>query len=201
MKRLIVIVPIVAVLVFIGGRIVGGSVSPHLYSGTVLQQAEPAPGLDELTYGDGTAVELDEFDGHVVLVYFGYTNCPDVCPTTLSTAATAKLNLSNEERERVQLLMVTVDPERDAVGELQDYVAFFDPAFRGVSGAKTDIDAVASQYGIFYEYGEGDAETGYLVDHTATLLGIDTSGALRIVWPPNVTSGELTGDIKELLNQ
>lgn len=201
MKRMLIAVPIVALLVFGLGRVVGGSVSPHLYAGTVLQQSETAPQMNSLVYGDGSPVDLAVYDDKVVLVYFGYTNCPDVCPTTLSSAATALLNLNEEERSRAELLMVTVDPERDTPEDLQEYVSFFDPGFRGVSGERADIDVVASTYGIFHELGEGDIESGYLVDHTATLLAIGTDGALRIVWPPNVTSSELTGDIKELLKQ
>jgi len=201
MKRLLIAVPIIAILLFGLGRMVGGSVSPHLYAGTVLQESEPAPSMTSLVYGNGDPVDLTEFSDEVVVVYFGYTNCPDVCPTTLSSTATALLNLNEDERDRVEMLMVTVDPERDGPAELQEYVAFFDPEFRGVSGERVDIDAVASRYGIFHEAGEGDIESGYLVDHTATLLAIGTDGALRIVWPPTVSSSELTSDIKELLKQ
>ena len=175
------------------------AVTPHLYSGTILQQSTPAPDMDGLVFATGEPVDIGALSGDLVLVYFGYTNCPDVCPTTLSSAATAISELDSDRQERVQLLMVTVDPRRDDLGELQEYVEFFHPDFRGVSGAVDDISRAASLYGIFYELGEGSIEEGYVVDHTATLMAIGTDGTLRIVWPPNISTNDLHNDLEELL--
>lgn len=176
------------------------AMSPHLYTGTVLQQSKPAPPLSALQYHDGSPVDLAELHGDVVVLFFGYTHCPDVCPTSLSMTAAALRSLDSADRDRVQVLMVTVDPERDLPDELQDYVAFFDPTFRGVTGTDDDIATVAAAYGIFRERGLGTAETGYLVDHTATTIGIDADGSLRIVWPPDITAPQLAADLKELLS-
>lgn len=192
-------VPLVAVLLFGAGRALAGTVSPHLYSGTVLQDSSPAPNLDELSYEDGSPVDLSANSGEVTLLYFGFTNCPDICPTALADAATALRGLSNDERERVNLVMVTVDPARDIQPELQRYVEFFDPAFRSASGSREAIDRAAASYGVFYEMGPGTVESGYTVDHTATMLGIDTAGSLRVVWPPTISPKQLQDDIKELL--
>ena len=188
----------VALLAFLIGRFATGAVTPHLYSGTILQASEPAPSMDGLTYADGSAVDLAALRGDLVLVYFGYTNCPDICPTTLSTAAGA-IDRLGDDGDRVQLLMVSVDPARDDLASLQEYVEFFHPRFRGAGGSADVIDAVSTRYGIFTAIGEGTVETGYLVDHTATLAGIDRDGTLRIVWPPTVTVSDLTDDLEELL--
>lgn len=201
MKRTLLIGSILALVGFGALRFMAGAVTPHLYAGTVLQDSTPAPAFEGLSYADGSPADLSDYAGDVVLLYFGYTNCPDVCPTALASASTALRDMNESDRDRVELLMVTVDPVRDTPDELQSYVEFFDPSFKGVSGSRDDIDRIASQYGVFYELGEGTPETGYVVDHTATMLALDTTGALRIVWPPTVSSDELNQDIEELLAQ
>ena len=172
---------------------------PHLYAGTVLQSSESAPPLDSLRDATGAPVDLAAYDGDVVVLYFGYTNCPDVCPTTLSDLARARSGLSDGDQERVHVMMVSVDPARDDAASLQTYVEFFDPSFMGVTGEVADIDRVAAGYGVFYELGEGTVETGYTVDHTASLMAIGTDGALRVLWGPDVSSDALRDDLKELL--
>lgn len=200
MKRLILVaIPLVGLVLFGAGRMVAGSVTPHLYTGTVLQDSAPAPELTGLEYVDGESADLADFADELVLLYFGYTSCPDVCPTTLSAAATAFDSLGDTERDHANLLMITVDPERDTQPTLENYVEFFDPTFQSASGSREAIDAVASKYGVFYEFGEETTGGWYPVDHTTTLLGITPDGSLRIVWPPNVTADQLTEDIKELL--
>ena len=173
---------------------------PHLYAGTVLQGDEPAPSLAELAYADGTPVDLAALDGDVVLVFFGYTNCPDICPTTLADAAAAIDQLDDGEAERVHVIMVSVDPERDGTTTLQDYVGFFDPTFQGAAGTTEAIDRAASAYGVFYQLGEPEADGDYLVDHTGTLMGIGPDGAIRVVWSSGVGPDALAADLDALLS-
>lgn len=201
-RRLVaVLVTVIAgIAVVFVGRSLLGAVTPHLYSGTVLQ-SRPAPTMDALRFATGEAVELDAFRGKVVVVFFGYTNCPDVCPTTLADASQALRALTAAERQRVQFLMVSVDPDRDQPEDLRDYVEAFDPTFAGVTGELPDIQRVATQYGIHFKHGEESAPGSYFVDHTATLMGIDTDGALRVVWSPTVTQAELADDLRHLLEQ
>ena len=172
------------------------SVRPHLYSGTVLQGATPAPTMDGLVFGDGSSVELAAFEGDLLMVYFGYANCPDICPTTLVKAAEAIDRLDPDLGARARLLMVSVDPERDTPAILSEYTRFFHPSFVGATGPTTEVDNVASQYGIFYQLGEGE---NYTVDHTSSLMGIGPDGVLRILWPPDVSAERLSDDIAELL--
>lgn len=201
MKRLLIVGSILLIAGFGAFQFGAGAVTPYLYSGTVLQTSTPAPALEGMSFSDGTQADLAAYVDDVVLLYFGYTNCPAVCPTALASVATALRDMDGAERDRVHLLMVSVDPERDSPDELQSYVEFFDPTFAGLSGSRENIDSVASQYGVFYELGEGTPETGYVVDHTATMLGIDTGGALRVVWPPTASGNDLQRDIEELLTK
>ena len=180
-------------------RTVVSAVQPHLYAGTVLRGDQPATPMTGMTLASGQSLDLAEYDDQLVLVYFGYTNCPDVCPTTLSTASAAISKIPTDRQDDVQLIMVSVDPTRDDVTSLQEYVEFFDPTFLGATGSLEDIDRVTSLYGVFYELGEGSAEDGYVVDHTATLMGIGTDGVLRVVWPPDISASDLSGDLDELL--
>jgi protein SCO1/2 len=180
-------------------RTVASALQPHLYAGTVLRGDVAATPMTGIALASGQPADLGAYEDQVVLVYFGYTNCPDVCPTTLSTSSAAIAKLSSDQRERVQLIMVSVDPDRDDVSSLQEYVEFFNPTFLGATGSVEDIDRVTSLYGVFYELGEGSASDGYVVDHTATLMGIGTDGVLRVVWPPDISASELSGDLDELL--
>lgn len=173
-------------------------ITPHPYSGTVMQAPTPAPSMDGLFDTDGDPIELAAFEGDLLLVYFGYTNCPDVCPTTLSQVASALRRLG-DDADRVHVLLVSVDPARDDPATLAGYVESFDPDFLAATGELADVERVASQYGIFFARGEAVGDDGYAVDHTATLMGIDGDGKLRIVWPAQLDVGRLADDLRELL--
>ena len=108
---------------------------PHLYSGTIMQAPTAAPPMDGLVWADGNPVDLGAFSGDLVLVYFGYTYCPDVCPTTLTQVARA-LDELGDDAERVHVMMISVDPERDEPAALGDYVRAFDPDFLGATGER-----------------------------------------------------------------
>jgi protein SCO1/2 len=194
--RALVLVVGIPVLLAAGGYVGFRMFRPHVYAGTVMQAPTRAAGMDGLVFADGTPVDLERFRGDVVLVYFGYMNCPDVCPTTLAKAAAARARLG--DADRVHVIMVSVDPERDAPGALGRFVASFDPDFLGATGELEDVSRVASTYGVFFARGEGSGDD-YAVDHTATLMGIDTDGRLRIVWPTDVTAADLAADVQELL--
>lgn len=191
------------VALVVGPRLIGAA-TPHLYAGTVLQQSTPAPALDDLRMGDGNPVDLGAFDDQVVMLYFGYTACPDVCPTTLSVASQAMDDLSASEAASVNLIMISVDPERDDPSDVQNYAGFFHESFLGAGGDEAAVREAATQYGIFYDIGESedpDRPDEYFVDHTSTLMAIDTGGALRVVWAPGATSSEISGDLRELLTR
>ena len=138
--------------------------------------------------------------GKVLLVYFGYSNCPDICPATLANVGQSLRELG-AKADDVQLVMVSLDPERDTPEKLSEYVTHFHPSFIGVTGTQDELDKIASLYGIFYEKTEGSVNTGYLINHTATLLVIDREGYLKLVFPFGVTVPEITDDLKYMLRQ
>jgi protein SCO1/2 len=138
----------------------------------------PAGGDFELRGADGP-VGLSDFRGKVVLLYFGYTWCPDICPTNLAIIAYALKQLTPQERDRVQVLFVSVDPERDTPGRLAEYAAYFDPGILGITGSEAQVAAAAARYGAAYRRTEQtDSAMGYLVDHSAFTYVIDRDGRL-----------------------
>jgi protein SCO1/2 len=171
---------------------------PHTFHGTVIQSPETS--YDFTLSGANGEVSLSDYRGKLVLVYFGYTFCPDICPATLANVGQA-LRSIGAKADDVQLIMVSLDPGRDTPEKLAAYVNHFYPSFIGITGTQEQVDTVASLYGIFYEKTEGSAATDYLIDHTATLLVIDREGYLKLVFPFGVTSEEIADDLKYMLRQ
>ena len=169
---------------------------PHVFHGAVLQADSPAPALNLMTT-NGEPLDLASYEGSVVVLYFGYTFCPDVCPTTLADVARAKRELDTED---IQVIMITVDPERDTPEVLTNYLTSFDTSFLGAYGSPEAIAEAAALYGVFFEAREGSEATGYLVDHTATLLVIDTEGRLKVLLPFGVSATDIAADLDALLN-
>ena len=171
---------------------------PHTFHGTVIQSPELS--YDFKLSGAKGDVSLSDFRGKLVLVYFGYTFCPDICPATLGNVNQALKKLG-DQADDVQLIMISLDPERDTPERLAQYVAQFRPSFIGITGTKEQIDMVTSLYGIFYEKKQGSDATKYLIDHTATLMVIDREGYLKLVFPFGVTPDEIADDLKYMLRQ
>lgn len=171
---------------------------PHTFHGTVIQSPEPSYDFT-LTSANGD-VSLSDYRGKIVLVYFGYTFCPDICPATLANVGQSLKELGTKADD-IQLIMISLDPERDSPEKLAEYVGHFHPSFVGVTGSPDELDKVASLYGIFYEKAEGTNNTGYLINHTATLLVIDREGYLKLVFPFGVTVPEIVDDLKYMLRQ
>ena len=171
---------------------------PYTFQGTVLQSPQPAPDF-ELAASHGQKVGLKDFDGKLVILYFGYTFCPDVCPATLSELRGA-LEILAKDATDVQVIMVSVDPERDTPELLAEYMTHFHPSFLGVTGTPKEIAQAAALYGIFYEAHEGTAATGYLVDHTAPVMVIDQDSYLKLVFPFGTPAENIAEDLSHLLN-
>jgi protein SCO1/2 len=123
-------------------------------------------------------VSLSDFKGKVVVLYFGYTFCPDICPTSLALLSNALQQLTPEQQRQVQPIFVTVDPERDGLEHLRDYGRYFYKSLIGLSGSPEAIKKAADLYGASYRRVESDSAAGYLVDHSAYLYLIDQHGKL-----------------------
>lgn len=147
---------------------------------------------------DGQPRSLKDFRGKLVFVFFGYTQCPDVCPTTMSELAEAK-RLLGADGERVQGLFVTVDPERDLPEVLKAYMANFDPTFLGLRGTPEQLAALAREYKIYYKKAAGSTPTSYTVDHSAGSYVYDTNGRLRLYTRYGTGAQALASDLKLLL--
>lgn len=124
-------------------------------------------------------VSLSAQAGKVVLIYFGYTWCPDICPTNLAFISKGLEALSPGELGRVRVLFVSVDPERDTLERLRQYTAYFHPSILGVTGSSEEVKEVADRYGAAYRMGERDSAGGYTVDHSADTYVVGPDGALR----------------------
>ena len=146
---------------------------PATYHGTHFSPGMPAADFT-LESADGPVSKTD-FEGKAVAIFFGFTACPDICPTTLLRLSNA-LDRLGEKRSQVQVVFISVDPERDTPERADRYAESVDPAFVGLSGTPEEIADVAAEYGIYYEKAEGSEATGYLVDHLATITVLNEHG-------------------------
>jgi protein SCO1 len=140
--------------------------------------AQPPAGGDFVLQSWRGPERLVDLRGKVVLIYFGYTWCPDVCPTNLAIISKALEALPAEALERVQVLFVSVDPERDSTARLREYAGYFHPRILGLTGSPEEIRRVADQYGAAYRRAEPDQTLGYLVDHSAFTYLVAPDGRL-----------------------
>jgi len=142
------------------------------------------PGGDFTLQSADGPVSLKDFRAKVVLLYFGYTKCPDVCPTSLSFLTQALNELSEDELNRVQGIFVSVDPKRDTPDALKEYVGYFHPSLLGVTGSAAEVADVAALYGAqYYEVELEGSAFGYSVNHSAVTYLITPDGALRFIFP------------------
>lgn len=147
---------------------------------------------------NGKTRSLTEFRGSVVALFFGFTFCPDVCPTTLSDMRKVVQQLG-KQGERVQVLFVTVDPKRDTAAALAQYVPAFHPRFLGLVGDAEATAKIARDFKIIYREVPGKSPDTYTVDHTASMLIFDTQSRLRLFVPYGTAPDKITADIKRLL--
>lgn len=154
-----------------------------------------------LTDHNGQPRTLKDFQGKVVVMFFGYTQCPDVCPTSMTELVAVK-KLLGADGDKLQGLFVTVDPERDKPEVLKSYMANFDPSFLALyADTPEKLAAVAKDYKVYYKKVEGKTPTSYTMDHSAGSYVYDTQGRLRLYSRYGSGAGALAGDIKLLLQQ
>lgn len=153
-----------------------------------------------LTDHNGQPRQLKDFAGKVVVVFFGYTQCPDVCPTSMQELAEVKAMLGTDGA-RLQGIFVTVDPERDTPEVLKAYMANFDEDFLALRGTPEQLAAVAKDFKLYYKKVEGKTATSYTMDHSAGSYVYDTAGRLRIYHRYGSGAQALASDVKALLNE
>ncbi len=143
---------------------------------------------------------IKDFAGKVVVVFFGYTQCPDVCPTSMSELAEVKRSLG-ADGDRLQGVFVTVDPERDTPEMLAGYMASFDPTFIALRGTPEQLAAVAKDFKLYYKRIDGQTPTSYTMDHSAGSYVYDTKGRLRVYHRYGAGAQSLAADVRALLDE
>jgi cytochrome oxidase Cu insertion factor (SCO1/SenC/PrrC family) len=152
----------------------------------------------ELTDQNGTPVTDQTFKGRLMLIYFGFTFCPDACPTALGvmSAAVDKLDVA---ADRVVPILITVDPDRDTPEVLKDYVSNFHPRMMGLTGTKEQIAQAAKAYRVFYQKAAGTAPDDYLMDHTVLIYLMDGDGKYVTHFGPDATPDQIADEIRKHL--
>jgi len=151
-----------------------------------------------LTDAGGARRSLADYRGKVVVLFFGYTHCPDVCPTTLAQLAQAR-HLLGADAGRVQVLFVTLDPELDTPQLLSRYVPAFDPSFVGLSGSNTQIEGAAREFKVFFQKVPGPTPDSYTLDHTSGSFVFDPQGRVRLFVRDGAPADQIASDLKRLL--
>lgn len=195
---------VVFVSLFLIGAVAAGVFlfsKPAAFRGTMYSEPYPPAPAIELTRGNGASFRLSEMRGNVVLLFFGYTSCPDVCPTTMAELKQALETLDENDAKQVRVLFVTVDPERDTPQRVQEYVDHFNPNFIGLSGAQPQLMGIWNEYGVFREIVKGNSAAGYLIDHTARITVIDRDGNLRLSYALDTPVDSIVHDLKLLLKE
>ncbi len=167
-------------------RLMGGDAPAPSAGGVQLPQGVSLGGPFAMTDHTGRAVTEADFAGRFLLVYFGFTFCPDVCPTELGTIAAA-LDAMEQAGERVTPVFVTVDPERDTVEAMADYVARFHPRMVGLTGTPQQVAAIARAYRVFYSKVQRPEMTQYLVDHSSFIYLVGPDGRVRSLFRPETS--------------
>lgn len=174
---------------------------PQLYTFHGAQFDPPRPIADfTLINQDGQSVRLSDYRGRLVLLFFGYTHCPDVCPTTLARLNQVMRALGDEAKA-VQVLFVSVDPERDTPAVLKQFLSHFNPAFTGLTGQAEEVRAVTQAFGVYVQKEEVGSAAGYLVTHTARIYAIDPDGRLVLTFHPEMETQDVIADLKYLLKE
>lgn len=178
----------------------------------IIQRGRPRPTLADydvkllklggdftLTNQDGKPTNLKEYRGRVVLLFFGYTYCPDVCPIAMVQMGRVRHGLG-KQAPQLQPVFVSIDPERDTPARLKVYLANFEPGMVGLTGTAAEVSLASGLYRARYAREAGQSPTNYLLDHTAYLYMVDATGKLRYVFPPNVEDGVLAEGARLLLS-
>lgn len=175
---------------------------PHDFNGTVYDPVIAAPEITGTNW-DGTPFHLSDLRGKVVLLFFGYTSCPDICPTNVADMKAVRQSLG-AAADDVAVVFVSVDPERDTLDRLGAYMRAFDPSFYGVSVPADQLEAIKKGYGVFSQKHVVDpaqSDSNYLIDHTAWTYAIDKKGNLRLIFSLDLTTDQRASDVAYLIGR
>ena len=197
--RYIVIFGLAILVGLIAMFLILGPQRPYTFQGSLIEPPVSAPQF-ELTDMNGQPFQLSELDGQVVVMFFGYTSCPDVCPVTLTEFLQIRSKLG-EAAEEVSFVFVTVDPERDTPERMRKYLTNFDPEIIGLTGERNDLEPVWASYGVYQAKAEGPSDEYYLVDHSSRVYVIDPDGNLRLTYLFGTENKLITEDVLHLVSR
>ena len=169
----------------------------HGYQGTYVDPPYTVPAVT-LRDNRSKPFTLARDDHDVDVVFFGYTNCPDVCQIVMGTITSAWLRLPKADRDRVRVVFVTTDPTRDDEQRLTSYLARFNPSFTGLTGDIDTIDRLGKPLGIFIKKGQKLPSGGYEVEHTTTVLGV-SHGKASVLWTGGTSAAAMASDLQRML--
>lgn len=155
----------------------------------------------ELINTQGQAVSARDSEGQVRLLFFGFTHCPDICPTTLARLSQAVGKLPDSERERVTIMFVSVDPNRDTPEQIAAYTDFYGDRIAGVTGSEPQLRQLAKRYRTTFGYDEPDENNNYNVSHSAGVYVFDANGKARLLLRPDLTVAQIRDDISALTQE
>jgi protein SCO1/2 len=199
-RKLALVVSVAAVFVGVLAAVLIPNLRPwgHTYAGTLI---DPPHSVEDFTLTDqhGQAFRLSDERNRLVLIYFGYTYCPDVCPMTLADMLRVK-QILRSKAEAITFLMITVDPERDSPKALGQRLTVFDPNFVGLTGDKATLQRVWNDFGVYVEREETQGRAaGYLMAHSASLYLVDPQKRLRLIFPFGAKPEAIASDIVHIL--
>ncbi|QFT86701.1 hypothetical protein FIU88_17285 [Halomonas sp. THAF12] len=152
----------------------------------------------ELVDENGNDINADQFLGKSTLLFFGFTHCPDVCPTTLARLDAATQRMDESARDDIQVLFVSVDPRRDDAETLREYTDAFGPQFIGLTGDKAALDELTRRYRVTYGYGEEDSNGNYDVSHSSAVFAFDDQGEVRLLIRDSDPMDAVVADLERL---
>jgi protein SCO1/2 len=186
-----------ALLGLVGTALAGCARTPH-FTGVTLR-GKPAADFT-LTDQHGTPFRLDAQRGRVVILFFGYTHCPDVCPATMAQLARVYHTLTPTERAQVRVAFVTIDPQRDTRAVLGRWIDLFDAHFEALTGSEVALDPIYHAYGEYHTRQPGTSASGYLMAHTGAVYLIDPQGRLRVLHGWQDPAANVAADVRALLS-
>lgn len=187
---------IVIALLFALGVLGRQYFASYQFHGSVLQ--EPKLATEIVLRADSGPVRMSDYHGKITILYFGYTFCPDVCPTALANLKRMLSDLSPEEADQVQVVFISVDPARDTPEKLGQYVHLFDSRFIGATGTRQEIDLMTSAFNVSYKI-NSESIDNYSVDHSGFITVIDRNGYTIVTWPHGTQPSGMSADLRYLL--
>ncbi len=192
----VVIILIVAAWVLLGYKLFNLKEKEDFYGFYVGKEIKD----HTLVSQSGDTVSFSDFKGDLLLVNFGYTHCPDICPTTLAGLRKVYEGME-EKKDRIDVLFITIDPERDTVKRLNDFIPYFHNDFTGLTGTEEQINSISSDFGVHYFREDVKSENDYLMSHNSSVFLVDKDGMLLLKYPQQmfIKTDKVVKDIKKIM--